>query len=318
MHLKLKRGICVLMAAFMLLSKPCDNIFAQNDIDVDKKCSITIDVPDSWDDLKSTGFEAKLYKVASIDKSGSFKAIDDFNKLDEGLSGLSDKTTAEAWADMATSAVEIVQKDEITASDTVEIQNGTGTSKELETGLYLVYVDTVSSKTYGYDFTPYLVSAPNNEFISSGSGSDAWVYDNIEVDLKPSQHELTGDLEIHKTLASYNTKLGNPIFVFDVEAVDSTGEVVFSDAASIEFTSGGINSVVIKGIPAGADVTVTEVYAGGSYEVTSSDTVKTKIIAGEKADVNFTNDYSNRLIYGTGVVNHFEYDGTGWKWVEVE
>ena len=34
MHLKLKRGICVLMAAFMLLSKPCDNIFAQNDIDV--------------------------------------------------------------------------------------------------------------------------------------------------------------------------------------------------------------------------------------------------------------------------------------------
>ena len=74
MHLKLKRGICVLMAAFMLLSKPCDNIFAQNDIDVDKKCSITINVPDSWDDLKSTGFEAKLYKVASIDKSGSFKA----------------------------------------------------------------------------------------------------------------------------------------------------------------------------------------------------------------------------------------------------
>ena len=211
-----------------------------------------------------------------------------------------------------------MKKFEITASDSVEIQNGTGTSKELETGLYLVYVDTVSSKTYGYDFTPYLVSAPNNEFISSGSGSDAWVYDNIEVDLKPSQHELTGDLEIHKTLASYNTKLGNPIFVFDVEAVDSTGEVVFSDAASIEFTSGGINSVVIKGIPAGADVTVTEVYAGGSYEVTSSDTVKTKIIAGEKADVNFTNDYSNRLIYGTGVVNHFEYDGTGWKWVEVE
>ena len=132
MHLKLKRGICVLMAAFMLLSKPCDNIFAQNDIDVDKKCSITINVPDSWDDLKSTGFEAKLYKVASIDKSGSFKAIDDFNKLDEGLSGLSDKTTAEVWADMAASAVEIAQKDEITASDSVEIQNGTGTSKELK------------------------------------------------------------------------------------------------------------------------------------------------------------------------------------------
>lgn len=318
MHLKFKKVMFVLMAAFMLISKPCDNIFAQNDIDVDKKCSITVNVPDTWDDLKSTDFEVKLYRVASIDKAGSFKAAENFNKLDEELAKLSDKTTADTWADMAASAVEIAQKDEIDASDSVEIKNGTGTSKELETGLYLVYVDTVSSKTYGYDFTPYLVSAPNNEFISTGSGSDAWIYDNIEVDLKPSQHELTGELEIHKTLSSYNTILGNPIFVFDVEAVDSTGEVVFSDAASIEFTSGGTNSVVIKGIPAGADVTITEVYAGGSYEVTSSDTVKTKIIAGEKSDVNFTNDYSNRLIYGTGVVNHFEYDGTGWKWVEVE
>ena len=37
-------------------------------------------------------------------------------------------------------------------------------------------------------------------------------------------------------------------------------------------------------------------------------------MAGETADVDFTNDYNDKLIYSTGVVNHFEYDGTGWEW----
>ena len=58
------------------------------------------------------------------------------------------------------------------------------------------------------------------------------------------------------------------------------------------------------------------VYAAGSYQVTSSDSIETQIVAGETADVDFTNDYNDKLIYSTGVVNHFEYDGTGWEWVQ--
>ena len=59
---------------------------------------------------------------------------------------------------------------------------------------------------------------------------------------------------------------------------------------------------------------VKEVYAAGSYQVTSSDSIETQIVAGETADVDFTNDYNDKLIYSTGVVNHFEYeepDGNG-------
>ena len=63
-------------------------------------------------------------------------------------------------------------------------------------------------------------------------------------------------------------------------------------------------------------VIVKEVYAAGSYQVTSSDSIETQIVAGETADVDFTNDYNDKLIYSTGVVNHFEYDGTGWEWVQ--
>ena len=51
-------------------------------------------------------------------------------------------------------------------------------------------------------------------------------------------------------------------------------------------------------------------------QVTSSDSIETQIVAGETADVDFTNDYNDKLIYSTGVVNHFEYDGTGWEWVQ--
>ena len=150
----------------------------------------------------------------------------------------------------------------------------------------------------------------------TGSGSDSWIYDNITIELKPEQKELTGSLQINKVLKTYNTELGEPIFAFDIEAYDKDGNVVFSDIASIRFDGVGFKSVVIDNIPAGARVVVKEVYAAGSYKVTSSDNIETTIVAGDTVNADFTNDYNNKLIYSTGVVNHFEYDGTGWEWVQ--
>ena len=89
---------------------------------------------------------------------------------------------------------------------------------------------------------------------------------------------------------------------------------MFSDIASIRFDSTGAKSVVIDNIPARSRVIVKEVYTAGSYQVTSSDSIETQIVAGETADVDFTNDYNDKLIYSTGVVNHLsmtEPDGNG-------
>lgn len=69
-----------------------------------------------------------------------------------------------------------------------------------------------------------------------------------------------GSLQINKTLKTYNTALGEPVFAFDVEAYDRDGNVVFSDIASIRFDSTGAKSVVIDNIPAGSRVIVKEVY----------------------------------------------------------
>lgn len=52
----------------------------------------------------------------------------------------------------------------------------------------------------------------------TGSGSDSWIYDDIDIELKPEQTGLMGSLQINKTLKTYNTALGEPVFAFDVEA----------------------------------------------------------------------------------------------------
>ena len=312
----LKRAVSIAIAAIALFSLPCGSIFARTHIDIDKKCSITVDIPDTWEDLYTVDFPVELYRVADVDENDVYTATKQFDELAKSISDISSKTTADDWEKMAKTAADIADKGSLTADEAIDVSNGRGNVTGVKTGLYLVYAKPANSARFGYTFVPYLISAPNNEFAMTGSGSDSWIYDDIDIELKPEQTGLMGSLQINKTLKTYNTALGEPVFAFDVEAYDRDGNVVFSDIASIRFDSTGAKSVVIDNIPAGSRVIVKEVYAAGSYQVTSSDSIETQIVAGETADVDFTNDYNDKLIYSTGVVNHFEYDGTGWEWVQ--
>ena len=299
-----------------MFSLPCGSIFARTHIDIDKKCSITVDIPDTWEDLYTVDFPVELYRVADVDENDVYTATKQFDELAKSISDISSKTTADDWEKMAKTAADIADKGSLTADEVIDVSNGRGNVTGVKTGLYLVYAKPANSERFGYTFVPYLISAPNNEFAMTGSGSDSWIYDDIDIELKPEQTGLMGSLQINKTLKTYNTALGEPVFAFDVEAYDRDGNVVFSDIASIRFDSTGAKSVVIDNLPAGSRGIVKEVYAAGSYQVTSSDSIETQIVAGETADVDFTNDYNDKLIYSTGVVNHFEYDGTGWEWVQ--
>lgn len=316
MHNNIKRTASIMIAAMVLMIIPCGQIFARTHIDTDKKCSITVDIPDTWSDLYDVDFPVDLYRVADVDENDVYSAVDEFKDLKESIDAIGSKTTADDWEQIAQKAAGIVDESGISADETINVKNGKGSISGVKTGLYLVYAKEARSSRYGYTFVPYMVSAPNNEFAMTGSGSDSWIYDDISIELKPEQTELTGSLQINKTLSTYNTALGQPLFAFDVEAYDKDGNVVFSDIASIRFDSPGLKSAVIDNIPAGSKVVVKEVYAAGSYQVTSSDNVETEIIAGDTVDADFTNDYNDKLIYSTGVVNHFEYDGTGWEWVQ--
>lgn len=191
----------------------------------------------------------------------------------------------------------------------------TGEINNLETGMYLVQAETVQTSEYTYDFTPYLVSLPNN-YYSKENPDDTWVYD-VTTGMKPQQTQRYGDLEIVKDLTEYNASLKDALFVFQVEGTRH-GEKVYSDVVSVKFDKAGKKSVLVKDLPAGTVVTVKEVYAGGSYSNTSGDTQETVIVADgvtdNPASVSFTNTYNGKLIPGTGIVNHFENKDGEWSW----
>ena len=206
----------------------------------------------------------------------------------------------------------------------ITVENGTGTMEGLAQGMYLVWVMPVETDCCQYTFLPYLVSLPNNSYDAAVPGSvDEWEYETA-VGLKPRQNLLYGDLRVRKTLETYNEALGEAMFVFLVEArkdLDHDGEkeIVYSNVVGLEFDAQGTKEAVIEHIPAGSEVTVEEIYSGSAYTVQGS-ALKVVTVWAEDSNgvggmptVEFTNDYDNRVTYGTGAVNRFTHDGDGWS-----
>ena len=159
-------------------------------------------------------FPVELYRVADVDENDVYTATKQFDELAKSISDISSKTTADDWEKMAKTAADIADKGSLTADEVIDVSNGRGNVTGVKTGLYLVYAKPANSARFGYTFVPYLVSAPNNEFAMTGSGSDSWIYDDIDIDLKPEQTGLMGSLQINKTLKTYNTALGEPVSTF--------------------------------------------------------------------------------------------------------
>ncbi len=168
--------------------------------------------------------------------------------------------------------------------------------------------------------------------------SDYWV-DNVKVSLKYSYKLNFGELLIIKNLPDYEyvledgEELKTPVtFVFEVVAKNpKTGEVVFNYVTSMTFDAQGTQQELIKRIPVGSEVTVTEVYSGASYkpEPEDSDVVDGLIIKAllsedddepddNTATAEFTNKYEPSQKHGYGIKNEFSKENDGWHWVEPE
>lgn len=331
-------------------------------IETDKECSVTFDLSVNYekpegaggdsgeyagtaqpfDELRTSVIPVRLYKIADVDISGRYvepqagagAAADTvlYGLLKDRLGGVSSETKAAEWLSMAEDAMAEADRQEeagtplSTAAKTrlndSNLTDGGAKISGLSTGLYLVAVEDVWTSEYIYRFTPYLLSLPGNAYSGAGT-SDAWLYD-VTVGLKASRENRYGDLEIIKTLDSYNATLGGATFVFQVESEAKDG-IRYSDVVSIVFDQAGTKSVkLLEKIPAGARVTVTEVYSGASYEVITEAEQTATITAHDPdnpdnpdnlATVRFENDYDDRLNGGTSVVNHFAYSepeaGTG-------
>ena len=120
-------------------------------------------------------------------------------------------------------------------------------------------------------------------------------------------------LKINKRLANHNATTGKKAtFVFQIEITPLKSNKTETRIESLDFEAAGDSSVTITKIPAGAAVTVKEVYSGASYKLISANDQTTKIIAtdekGAPVSVSFTNDVDDNMNGGYGVKNNFKLD----------
>lgn len=315
---EIKKGSAVILAFALLLSGAVlSEVQAALEIDTNKKGSVTFqldgDLDGDFEELKELEIPVKLYQVAEVDTSGAYKALTGFEDLK--LEEITSETTAAEWEEKAKLASGIIDEKEDAKEDkSCTITGGTGKVEELSVGMYLVKADTVLSPEYEYSFTPYLISVPNNYWATSGD--DTWVYD-VTTGLKPGRENRLGSLVINKTLTSFNSTLGPASFVFQVEG-EKDYEQVYSNVVSVVFDGTGTKSIQIDDLPAGATFTVTEIYSGASYKLTTEPFQTAKIIAegeeGSPVSVSFTNTYDERMNGGASIVNHFTNTDGVWDW----
>lgn len=311
---KIKKGSAVMLAFALLLSSAViSKVQAAVEIDTNQKGTVTFQLDGEFEELKELEIPVKLYQVAEVDTSGAYKALTGFEDLK--LEEITSETTAAEWEEKATLASEIIDgKENAQENSSCTLTGGTGKVEELSLGMYLVKAETVLSPEYEYSFTPYLISVPNNYWATTGD--DTWVYD-VTTGLKPGQENRLGSLIIEKQLDSYNATLGPASFVFQVEG-EKDYEQVYSNVVSIVFDGAGTKSVQIDELPAGATFTVTEIYSGASYTLTTAPSQTAKIIAegeeGSPVSVSFTNTYDERMNGGASIVNHFTNTDGVWDW----
>ncbi|MGN0352864.1 MAG: DUF5979 domain-containing protein [Roseburia sp.] len=305
-------GVLVVIMALGLAGFQFSDLYAANQIDISKACSLILQVPDNSEygkELSEVSLKANLYRIASVDKDGTYTSTTEFQSLEIEKSELNQ----EKWEEIAEEAAGLAEGE--TADTQITIENGTGKAENLQTGMYLVMVENVITDLHEYSFNPCLIALPDNLYYQTGKvENDVWQYDAV-CHLKPEQNPRYGSLKICKTLTSYNTSLGDVTFVFQVEGVDEEGNTVYSNVVSTTHGEAGTKEVVIEHIPAGTTVTVTEVYSGASYRLETEPEKTAVIAADEFVTVDFSNTYDDELTPGYGVTNHFEYsEDEGWQW----
>lgn len=309
-----KSKVFVLICALVVPILSMMDISAADAIDTEALCSLTLTVPaDSvyMSDADAPDFTAKLYRVASVSEARHFTMLEDYGVDVEALA--QDENTD--WEKAAATAAKNLDGKLPAREVTIDQATGQGTANDLKTGMYLVMMDKALSPEYEYSFTPYFISLPNNLYYSSQQPEDdAWLYDAQSV-IKVGAELRYGSLEIVKSLTEYNSTLGPATFVFSIEGEKGTDR--YSNVVSIAFTEAGQKSVVVDHIPAGMKVTVTEVYSGSSYELTTEASQSALITAdgdGDRAGVAFTNTYDEGTNGGYGVENQFTHEEDGWHW----
>ena len=350
-------SVLAVLALALALAAPA---WALGGVDPAAEASIALSVADASfaQDLTGSAITVLVYKLAGVDAYGMYTPEADFTSLAANVAWnggqLNGSTDLAALAGAAEALIFPESAEPVEGIDTddpmyepepaieplltvqadpagaeIAIQDAE-TSYGL--GLYLLLARKTQTERWVYTFNPLLVPVPavvrDTTPDEGGLPSEGhWEYD-VPAGLKAERVPRLMALEIEKYLQTYNRNLGPTTFVFDVVGRDAAGNVVYQSTERLTFTddSSARQRVRVENIPAGATVTVEEVYTGGSesnrsYQSTDG-TVRVVVMdpgtlpEGQDAHrVEFSNDYSGGRTPDAAVENVFTSDGQGhWSW----
>lgn len=312
-------GATAVALALIFTAAAMPGAHAAQAVDTERLCSVEFAIGGENEDLKNLSVPVRLYQVASISEAGTYTASPGFETLDLGF--VKDgEASASTWLERAKTAAELCEGKKASAEGVIE--GGSARLKGLETGLYLVAAEGVKSTNYAYEFSPYLISLPNNDYYRAGAaGDDTWVYDDVEIGLKSEQSIRLGDVRIDKELLSMNTSIGGKAtFVFQVDVRTPKGETERKNVA-LTFDAAEQKSAWIKDVPAGSEVTVTEIYAGAGYQLVEGVEAAqtTVVLADDAVSVRFVNEQDGTMNGGYGVVNQFTInENNQYEWKKLD
>lgn len=179
---------------------------------------------------------------------------------------------------------------------------------------------------YAYSFLPELISlpirgndgnAPQGIFSTAQSAGD-WQY-AVTATLKAEETVQMHGLTIEKdfgTLPAGTVITGKDGCIYQIDAY-LNGQPVYNKVVAISYTGSQYNSITLANvIPEGADVTVTEVYDGASFDITSEAAREQNVTLGTDGvyRVSFTNSYNETSNGGGIVVNTFTKNNGSYVW----
>lgn len=300
--------------------------------------------PTNSEEFKSDIAEADVvlsyYKVADAvandaDEAFTYNLTEEF--ADSGLVIPTDPSGSD-WQDFADAAAGFVslpgdKTKAVEGAESVDIDG-------LEDGLWLVLAHGASvtddykaySKYFEYAFQPTVVALPGKDVVAPDSepwnergqaGKPTTDYGAwktaITIKMKTERKPLYGSLEIVKNIEKFEGKPAT--FEFHITGKTLDGKD-YENYASVYYTGGTSESVVVPHIPAGTDVTVTETYTGARFKLVSAKDVTAKIVSdmavelgGDMASVSFTNEPNGNNTEGHGINNEFIASENGdWTW----
>ena len=269
--------------------------------------SLVLAPAEAVEELAETQCTVCLYRVAAMAADGLSvgEACDGFENLD--LEALAEDGEAELLRTRTEEALLLAENAEVYR--TGKISACAGTLEGLEEGVYLLTAEPVLLPGCQYVVQPVLVFVPGRN-VRLGQQEQCRVF------LKLERENRFGDVVIEKELLGYHKDLQQAVCVFSVDAV-LDGETIYSDVRTLSFTEPGVKRCVVENLPAGAEVTVKEIYDGASYSLRSEATATVTVIAAGEEDVatvRFVNDYDGSYKGGTAVVNFFGRESMGWRW----